>query len=580
MRSILVPHYAGLFFIHETGLFSLTILNYMSISNATIADIFNLLSKLMDIHQENSFKSKSYSSAAFAIDKLSESLCTLDKNQIPLLNGIGVSTAGKIIEILNTGKLVLLEDLISKTPAGVLEMLQIKGLGPKKISTIWKEMGIESVGELLYACQENRLTLFKGFGEKTQKNVADAIEFIMRHQGHFLFASVENYVHQIQAVLISNFPESYTMVTGEFARQIPTLEKIEWLTSIQKDTLVEWLKSQGFDITETAADSLLANNTEGIPLKFNIVSASEFMPTLFRQNCSEEFLEAFSRQYPNAISNISKEEDAFLNAGISVLPVFLRESAKQLRLSDEFITNIVTPGDIRGIIHSHSNWSDGSNTLEEMVRACIAKGYEYLVISDHSKTAFYANGLSEEKVRAQHQQIDELNHKYAPFRIFKSIESDILNDGALDYPDYILQTFDLVIASVHSNLKMSEEKAMQRLIKAIENPFTTILGHPTGRLLLSRNGYPLDHEKIIDTCVANNVVIEINAHPRRLDLDWKWIGRAQEKGAILSINPDAHHVDGFDDVRYGVLAAQKGGLQKQNNLSSWSLEKLEKHLQR
>ncbi|MEN9885206.1 MAG: hypothetical protein RLZZ420_2423 [Bacteroidota bacterium] len=580
MRSILVPHYAGLFFIHETGLFSLTILNYMSISNAAIADIFNLLSKLMDIHQENSFKSKSYSSAAFAIDKLSESLCTLDKNQIPLLNGIGVSTAGKIIEILNTGKLVLLEELISKTPAGVLDMLQIKGLGPKKISTIWKEMGIESVGELLYACQENRLTLFKGFGEKTQKNVADAIEFIMRHQGHFLFASVETYVHQIQAVLTGKFPESYIMVTGEFARQMPTLEKIEWLTSIQKDTLVEWLKSQGFDIIETAADSLLANNREGIPLKFNIVSAAEFMPALFRQNCSEEFLEAFSRQYPNAISNISKEEDAFLNAGISVLPVFLRESAKQLTLSDEFITNIVTPGDIRGIIHSHSNWSDGSNTLEEMVRACIAKGYEYLVISDHSKTAFYANGLSEEKVRAQHQQIDELNHKYAPFRIFKSIESDILNDGALDYPDYILKTFDLVIASVHSNLKMSEEKAMQRLIKAIENPFTTILGHPTGRLLLSRNGYPLDHEKIIDTCVANNVVIEINAHPRRLDLDWKWIGRAQEKGAILSINPDAHHVDGFDDVRYGVLAAQKGGLQKQNNLSSWSLEKLEKHLQR
>jgi len=552
----------------------------MSISNAAIADIFNLLSKLMDIHQENSFKSKSYSSAAFAIDKLSEQLSTLDKNQIPLLNGIGVSTAGKIIEILNTGKLVLLEELISKTPAGVLDMLQIKGLGPKKISTIWKEMGIESVGELLYACQENRLTLFKGFGEKTQKNVADAIEFIMRHQGHFLFASVENYVHQIQALLISKFPESYTMVTGEFARQMPTLEKIAWLTSIQRDALVAWLKNQGFELTETTADILLANNTEGIPLEFTFVSSEAFMPALFRQNCSEEFLETFSGQFPDAINNISNEEDAFLNAGLSVIPVYLRESAKNMRLSDEFITNIVTPGDIRGIIHSHSNWSDGSNTLEEMVRACISKGYAYLVISDHSKTAFYANGLSEEKVRAQHQQIDDLNYKYAPFRIFKSIESDILNDGALDYPDYILQTFDLVIASVHSNLKMSEEKAMQRLIKAIENPFTTILGHPTGRLLLSRNGYPLDHEKIIDTCVANNVVIEINAHPRRLDLDWKWIGLAQEKGAILSINPDAHHVDGFDDVRYGVLAAQKGGLQKQNNLSSWSLEKLEKHLQR
>jgi DNA polymerase (family 10) len=213
-----------------------------------------------------------------------------------------------------------------------------------------------------------------------------------------------------------------------------------------------------------------------------------------------------------------------------------------------------------------------------MVKACIAKGYEYLVISDHSKTAFYANGLTEERVRMQHQYINTLNMQYAPFRVFKSIESDILNDGALDYPDHILGTFDLVIASVHSNLKMSEEKAMMRLLKAIENPYTTILGHPTGRLLLSRNGYPLDHEIIIDACVANNVVIEINAHPRRLDLDWKWIGRAQEKGAILSINPDAHHVDGYDDVRYGVLAAQKGGLRKTNNLSSWSLEKLEKHL--
>ena len=213
-----------------------------------------------------------------------------------------------------------------------------------------------------------------------------------------------------------------------------------------------------------------------------------------------------------------------------------------------------------------------------MVKACIMQGYEYLVISDHSKTAFYANGLTEERVKAQHQHIDELNAKYAPFRIFKSIESDILNDGSLDYPDYFLKTFDMVIASVHSNLKMPLDKAMSRLLKAIENPFTTILGHPTGRLLLSREGYPLDHEQIIDACIANDVVIEINAHPRRLDLDWKWINYAQEKGAILSINPDAHHIDGFEDPRYGVLAAQKGGLQRKNNLSSWSLAEVEKSL--
>ena len=184
-----------------------------------------------------------------------------------------------------------------------------------------------------------------------------------------------------------------------------------------------------------------------------------------------------------------------------------------------------------------------------MADECIKRGFEYLVISDHSQSAFYANGLKEDRIIAQHKQIDELNARLNPFKIFKSIESDILYDGKLDYPDHILKTFDLVIASVHSILKMNEEKAMSRLITAIENPYTTILGHMTGRLLLSRNGYPVDHKKIIDACVANNVVIELNAHPRRLDIDWKWIDLAIEKGALLSINPDAHALDGFDDTK-------------------------------
>jgi len=218
-------------------------------------------------------------------------------------------------------------------------------------------------------------------------------------------------------------------------------------------------------------------------------------------------------------------------------------------------------------------------TIEEMAKACIEKGYEYLVISDHSKTAFYANGLSEEKVAQQHLYIDELNQKLAPFRIYKSIESDILNDGSLDYDDDVLASFDLVIASVHSNLKMTEEKAMMRLINAIENPYTTILGHMTGRLLLSRNGYPVDHIKIIDACAANQVVIELNAHPRRLDIDWKYIGYAIEKGVLISIDPDAHSIEGFDDVRYGVLAAQKALVTPKDNLSSFSRVEFEEFLE-
>jgi DNA polymerase (family 10) len=218
------------------------------------------------------------------------------------------------------------------------------------------------------------------------------------------------------------------------------------------------------------------------------------------------------------------------------------------------------------------------NSIEEMANECIKRGLEYMVISDHSKSAFYANGLSEERIKEQHRYVDDLNTKLSPFRIFKSIEADILNDGSLDYADKILATFDLVIASVHSNLKMPQEKAMTRLMKAIENPYTTILGHMTGRLLLSRNGYPVDHKKIIDACAANHVVIELNAHPRRLDIDWKWLDYAIEKGVLISIDPDAHFLEGFDDVKYGVLAAQKGGIAKENNLSSFSLKQFEEWL--
>jgi DNA polymerase (family 10) len=242
------------------------------------------------------------------------------------------------------------------------------------------------------------------------------------------------------------------------------------------------------------------------------------------------------------------------------------------------IGKVIQPNEIKGIIHSHSTWSDGSNTIEDMAKAAQGKGFEYLVISDHSQSAYYANGLSPERIAAQHREVDALNEKLAPFKIFKSIEADILSDGSLDYNDTILRTFDLVIASVHSNLKMTQEKAMDRLLNAIRNPYTTILGHPTGRLLLSREGYPIDHKAIIDACAEHKVVVEINAHPRRLDIDWKWIEYAMEKGVLLSIDPDAHTINGYHDVYYGVLAAQKGGLTAAHNLSSHSLTAFEAFL--
>ncbi|WP_317235345.1 PHP domain-containing protein [Niabella ginsengisoli] len=280
-------------------------------------------------------------------------------------------------------------------------------------------------------------------------------------------------------------------------------------------------------------------------------------------------------------NNYENEEAIFEKAGVPFIYPYYRETKDAV---DQAINNslpqTIALNDIKGIIHNHSNWSDGINTIDELADNLIKNNFEYLVMSDHSKTAAYANGLSEERIKEQHIYIDKLNQKLAPFKIFKSIESDILNDGNLDYSDEVLSSFDLVIASVHSNLYMSEEKAMQRLMKAIENRYTTILGHPTGRLLLSRNGYPINHEKIIDACVANHVVIEINANPHRLDLDWSWIPYALEKDVLLSINPDAHSIEGFYDIKYGVLAAQKGGLTAQRNLSSFNLEEFEDYLKK
>ena len=547
--------------------------------NYAIADQFSLLSKLMDIHQENSFKSKSYGSAAFSIEKLPLQLEAVPKEQIASLKGIGDSTARKIIEILETGKLSALEELIAKTPEGVLEMMQIKGIGPKKISTIWKEMGIEGLGELLYACNENRLLLYKGFGEKTQKNVKEAIEFYFRHQGHFLYADIETYALHMLEVLASQFKENTFLLCGDFVRQMPTLEKLCWVTDCNGQLLSVFLSQNGFETSSLADDVMHAKGIENVLLEFQISPTDQLQKRSFILNGAEAFVNEWLNKYPNSLDDMRTDLDAFTAASVHYIPSFLRENPAIIEQAIiESVMDVVQPTDIKSIIHSHSDWSDGTNTIEEMAKACIDKGFEYLVISDHSKSAFYANGLTEERVKAQHQYIDELNRKYAPFKIFKSIESDILNDGSLDYSENLLGTFDLIIASVHSNLKMNEEKAMQRVLAAIENPFTTILGHPTGRLLLSRKGYPLDHEKIIDACIANKVVIEINAHPRRLDLDWTWVARAQEKGALLSINPDAHNVEGYKDIRYGTLAAQKGGLKKENNLSSFNLANFEAYL--
>jgi DNA polymerase (family 10) len=550
--------------------------------NYQIADMFSLLSKLMDIHGENSFKAKSYSNAAFQIEKLDAALANMHAAHIASVRGIGDAIAQKIQEILSTGKMRVLDELIVRTPEGVIQMLNIKGIGPKKIHTIWKEMGIESVGELLYACNENRLTLYKGFGEKTQQQVKAAIEFLMAQQGWFLFQQGEVY-HEVFKATLESAGLIYSVV-GEFAMQSDIVDSLTYLIVASSEHLAQFATNlPGLAIEHTEPGNIVLRAEQGPRIILQAITEQLLSNHFFETCCSAEFAQYFKKQFynldPGQYSATNYNQALFEAAGITFLPPFLRwyTTALELAISQKLPT-IITTNDIKGIIHTHSKWSDGSNTIAEMASEAKEKGFEYLVISDHSKTASYASGLSIERVMQQHAEIDALNKQMAPFRIFKSIESDILTDGSLDYEDGILQHFDLVIASVHAVLNMTEEKAMARLLKAIENPYTTILGHMTGRLLLSRNGYPVNHKKIIDACAANFVAIELNAHPRRLDMDWKWIPYALERGVCISINPDAHSTEGYNDIRYGVLAAQKGLLTAAQNLSSFSLSQFESYL--
>ena len=550
--------------------------------NAAIADNFSLLAKLMDIHGENSFKTKTYSIAAFNIEKLPLQLSETPRENLFNIQGIGKSVGEKVIEMLDTGRLGVLDKYIVATPAGLIEMLNIKGIGPKKIHTIWKEMEIESVGELLYACNENRLTLFKGFGEKTQQNVQEAIEFYLQNQGSFLYAQLDELFPQIDNYLKKLFSAEKVSVTGAFRRQEPTIDELEYVVLENKNAIKpKFQTAQPPELVEETDNSLLYRLKNGLKLRL-YSGGNSLEEQLFLTTGPATFVDDFNKRfkpfsYDAKASN--GDEGVFGRARIQYIHPCMRGTKGLIeRALKHQLPDLIQPGDVKAIIHSHSNWSDGANSVEEMAAECIRKGFEYLVISDHSKSAAYANGLTAERIREQHRYIDELNQKLAPFKIFKSIESDILNDGSLDYSNEVLKAFDLVIASVHSNLKMTEEKAMARLINAISNPYTTILGHMTGRLLLSRRGYPVDHKKIIDICAEKGVVIEINAHPRRLDIDWQWIEYATEKKVLLSIDPDAHYLEGFNDIKYGVLAAQKGGMTKENNLSSFSLQQFEEFL--
>lgn len=531
----------------------------------------------MELFNENPFRTKAMASASFKIDKLPFPAVDASLEELSEQPGIGKSTADKVLSLIHNGSFPELDKLIAKTPTGIMEMLSIKGLGPKKIQIIWHDLGIETVGELLYACNENRLVEAKGFGLKTQEEIRKAIEFANAAQGLFLYAKAEKVAMPFMQRLATTFPDAMHTFTGEFRRKCEIISSVDILTSAPIAEVAQMLANDdSYTLLEQFDASIQFTDVYAGKYQLLFTSAKEFAIDLLISTGSDAHLQQL-KALQDPLPNGQTETEIYQALGLKYIAPELREGLREVQWAKEDkLPELINFADLKGTLHNHSTYSDGVHSLAQMASYCKDQlGLEYLGICDHSKTAVYANGLSIERLAEQWKEIDLLNEQLAPFKIFKGIESDILADGSLDYPDEILQQFDFVVASVHSNLRMDEEKATQRLIKAIENPYTTMLGHPTGRLLLSRAGYPLDFKKVIDACAAHAVVIEINANPLRLDLDWRWQQYALEKGVILSVNPDAHRTEGLLDMHYGIYAARKGGLSAPHCLNALTKDEIE-----
>jgi DNA polymerase (family X) len=551
------------------------------LDHKTLLKRLKLCIQLMELHDENSFKIRSYQGALNSLERGDQDIMELSSAELSQIPGVGKSILESIEQLKSRESFDYLDQLLEKTPDGILEILQIKGLGPKKVKTIWDELGITSTHELMEACQSGKVAKIKGFGEKTQDTIIQNLEFKASNAGKWLYAAIEVRIEDFEKELQELYPEAAVAIVGDFARKMEIISEAEFLIGLDslfggKEKLKS-LETITWDLSLSSPFSWRGTLKEvNLKVTIHFTTKKDFLwkkLTLIASpgHLAELVDEKESISGKLAKRNYDSEEEFFRVNELQFIPVEMREGFGEVALAKAYeIPELLKESDLKGILHNHSTYSDGKHSLRQMAEHCKNLGFEYLGISDHSRTAFYAGGLEIEKVLKQHAEIDELNLELAPFRIFKGIESDILPDGKLDYPDETLAKFDFIVSSIHSVLNMDIRKATHRLITAIENPYTTILGHPTGRLLLRRAGYPIDHKSIIDACAANHVVIEINANPWRLDLDWRWVSYAMQQGVKLSINPDAHEMDGYDDMKYGVLVGRKGGLTKEMTLNTLS----------
>ena len=559
-------------------------------TNTEIIDILELTAKLMELHDVDAFKTRSFQAAAFNLDKISEDLTKMSFPELLKLPGVGKSVAGKVLQIIETGRLQDLDDLLAQTPEGVLEMFRIKGIGAKKIRVIWREFGIDTIRDLRLACESGEIAKIKGFGEKTQQAILESLAFLENQSGKLRMDKAEALSNMLLDVFEKEF--SRVEVAGQIRRKSEEVDTVQYIVSTSDPIAAfEFLNSLSY-LEQNEIDSspfIWRGQASGYDVQIEIITTASdrFESQLFTHSAAEKHLTATGASGRTLLQTslafpAEAEEAVYERAGLPFIVPEMREGGFEFDWAQNHSPgDLVTWDALRGILHNHSTYSDGKHSLEQMANYCRDLGFSYFGIADHSQSATYAKGLEPYRVQQQHEEIDRLNARFGgSFKILKGIESDILGDGSLDYSDDLLATFDYVVASVHSNLSMTSEKATARLINAIQNPFTTILGHPTGRLLLARAGYPIDYKAVIDACAQHGVVIEINASPWRLDLDWRWIQYAVNQGVMLSINPDAHEMPGFHDMHYGVAVARKGGLTKSMTFNALSLNEIEAHLQK
>lgn len=554
--------------------------------NKFIIKIIKNTSKLMELFGENDFKIRSYQSAVFNLERVDKDLSEMTQVELENIEGVGKSIAKIITEINETNDLTYYQELLSKTPSGILEMMKLSGFGPKKIKLIWDSLAIETLEDLIEACKANKIAALKGFGDKTQQKLLESAEFKLNARGFLHYREANQIAQLLVEDLKSKIADIQISETGDLRRKMEVIKPMEILVGTKEAFKVRefFQQSEALQFQEKISGP---KNIKAIHLPSQgeisvlLCQPDQFTNELFRTTATPQHL---SEKLPNEnnLSEILKsrsfetEEAIYKTAELPFIAPELREGLWEFDWAKEAkMPELVELDQLKGILHNHSTYSDGAHTLEAMAKYCKELGYEYLGISDHSKTASYANGLQEFRVKEQHKEIERLNTELNDFKIFKGIESDILGDGSLDYSDEVLASFDFVVASIHAQLNMDEKTATNRLIKAIANPFTTMLGHPTGRLLLQRQAYPINHKAVIDACAAYGVVMEINAHPWRLDLDWRHVHYAIEKGVMISINPDAHEKAGYHDMYYGVCVGRKAGLTAKNTFNALSRKEIE-----